>query len=118
MSNRRELKKYVHAVCGDLAAGILETSYAFENVKKADVIDIVNDIAALQIDTLAKISVAFDKTPSAMDPGQYRKARRAYYRNAAKALLEEFNKSVDEILKKINAALPDDVRSELKAVAK
>ncbi|MDE6276937.1 MAG: hypothetical protein K2M06_02405 [Muribaculaceae bacterium] len=118
MSNRRELKKYVHAVCGDLAAGILETSYAFGNVKKSDVIDIVNDIASLQIDTLAKISIAFDKTPSAMEAGEYRKARRAYYRSAAKALLDEFHKSVDEILKKINAALPEEVRAELKAAAK
>ncbi|MDE6311350.1 MAG: hypothetical protein K2L96_05980 [Muribaculaceae bacterium] len=118
MSNRRELKKYVRAVCADLAAGIIETSYAFPGVSMSNVAEIVNEVASLQVETLAKISIGFDKTPSSMDAAEYGKARRAYFHKASKALLEEFHKSVDVILKKINAALPEDVRSELKASAK
>lgn len=118
MSNRRELKKYVRAVCGDLAAGILETSYAFDGVKSADVREIINKIASLQVDTLAKVSVAFDKTPATMEEGEnYRAARGKFYHKAYSALLEEFHKSVNEILKEINAAIPEEVRTSLKATA-
>ena len=118
MSNRRNFKKYVRAVCGDLAAGILETSYAFEGVKHSDVRAIISDIATLQVDTLAKAGVAYDKCPSAMEAGEYRKARRTYFHKAYKALADEFNNSVKDILKKINAALPADVRESLKEAAK
>lgn len=118
MSNRRELKKYVRTVCGDLAGITLDTAYAYDSVKPAQVREIVNDIAALQVETLAKVGVAFDKTPRSMEPGQYRKARREYFRKAIRALLDEFNTKVEEIVRKINAALPADVRESLKESAK
>ena len=106
MSNRRELKKYVRTVCGDLAGITLDTAYAYDSVKPA------------QVETLSKVGVAFDKTPRSMEPGEYRKARREYFRKAIRALLDEFNTKVEEIVRKINAALPADVRESLKESAK
>lgn len=118
MSKRRELKKYVRTVCGDLAGSILETAYVFNGVKNSDVCEIINEIAALQVETLAKAGVAYDKTPSTSDPAAYRKERRSYYHTAFRTLIHEFNASVLEIVKKINAAVPEDVRKQLKEAAK
>lgn len=118
MSNRRDLKKYVSAVCGDLAASILESAYTFEGISTADMRAIINEIAALQVETLAKVSVSFDKTPSSMAPDEYRKSRRAYYSKAYNALHDEFRTKVEAIVKKINAALPPEVRESMKAAAK
>lgn len=117
MSNRRQLKKYVHAVCDGLSAEISIASLAFPEINTEEVNAILNDIAALQVDTLSKVSVAFDKS-KAEAPEEYTKARRTYFRQAYGKLHEEFVNGVEEIVKRMNAALPEDVRSSFKEAAK
>lgn len=118
MANKRNLKKFVRNTCGSLAAEIILARAAFPTIERKAVHDIINDIAVLQSTTLAKISVAFDKKAKAFDnTAQYRKERKAYFNKAYTSLLDEFNTSVLEIVKKMNAALPQEVRDTIKAAA-
>ena len=61
MATKRQLKKRICCVCGDLASDILLASHLFEGVDRKKVNEIVNEIAALQEDALAKATFSFDK---------------------------------------------------------
>ena len=118
MATKRDLKKSVRNTCGALAAEIILASAAFGQIARKDVHDIINDIARLQAETIAKVGITFDKTPRDFaDGAAYRKARRTYFHTAFGKLLEGFDTSVVEIVKKMNAALPAEVRDEIKAAA-
>ena len=45
------------------------------------------------------------------DKGEYTRARSEYFSKAYSALMAEFYKDVEEIIKRMNAALPEDVRT-------
>ena len=119
MATKRQLKKLIRNSCGAIAAEILLARAAFPAIERKDVVAVINDAAALQQVSLEKVSISFDKCPSDYDSkADYNKARREYFRAAYGKLLEEFEAGVAEIVKKMNAALPADVRSQIaKAVA-
>lgn len=118
MATKRDLKKYVRNTCGSLAGEILLARAAFPVIDRKTVHDIINDIAVLQSASLAKVSVAFDKKERDFaDPAQYRKARSEYYAKAYGSLVCDFDDAVLEIVKKMNAALPAEVREAIKEAA-
>lgn len=114
MKNRRSLKKYVHLVCGALAAGVLETSYEYNCIDKKDVNEILGEIAHLQAGTLSLLSLSYDKSRKE-DPAAYRKGRREYFHKSITALMNSFDSKVKEIIAKINSKIPAEVRDSLKA---
>ncbi len=118
MANKREIKKFIRNTCGALAAEMLLAHAAFPEIDRKETYEIITDIATLQTSALAKVGVTFDKTPDAFeDLHLYRKDRRRYFRAAFSKLMEEFDNSVLEIVKKMNAALPENVRQVLKEAA-
>ena len=118
MATKRQLKKSVRNTCGALAAEIILARAAFPTIDRKKVHDIIVEIAALQSATLSKASIAFDKAPrDYAHKAEYNKARRTYFNTAYTALLDSFDDSVAEIIKKMNAALPDDVRQTIKEAA-
>ncbi|MDE6134779.1 MAG: hypothetical protein K2F79_04315 [Muribaculaceae bacterium] len=120
MANKRELKKFVRNTCGALAAEILLARAAFPEIERQKVHDIIGEIAVLQSDTLSKATLAFagkaDKNAEGAK-AKYRAEKSAYYHAAYARLLEEFDTSVREIVKHMNAALPEGVRLKIKEVA-
>ena len=111
MANKRQLKKRVRYACGDMAAELLVASHCLKGFDRADVVRIVNEIASLQETTLANASFAFDKNRAAFDtPEAYRKARHAYFKAAYKKLDDEFMAKMAEIVKEMNAAMPQAVK--------
>lgn len=115
MATKRDLKKFIRNTCGALAAEIILARAAFPSIERAKVYDIVSDIAALQVNTLPKVSIAYDKKPTDFtNLAEYHKARHAYYATAYDHLLESFEAQVAEIVTKMNAALPEDVRATIK----
>lgn len=111
MSNRRELKKYVKTVCGELSGACIEMYIMFpDQVKREDVEALVCEAAGLQVETIAKLNIVFDKSRKA-DPEGYTKARRVYFREAFAALVRDFNTRVSEIVKKMNELLPEGARA-------
>ncbi len=118
MATKRQLKKFVRNTCGALAAEIILARAAFPQIERKCVHDIISDIARLQAETIAKVGITFDKTPRDYTIGaEYKKARRTYFNTAYTKLLDNFDGSVSEIVKKMNAALPSEVREEIKAAA-
>ncbi|MBD5183152.1 MAG: hypothetical protein HDS99_05100 [Bacteroidales bacterium] len=118
MSNKRELKKYIVNTCGALAADMIMTGYIFSAVEPTDVQKIINHIATLQAESLAKCSLSFDKTPRDFETGaQYHKARKQYFAAAYSKLLKDFNAEVSAIVKEMNEAIPEEVKTALKEAA-
>lgn len=118
MANKRDIKKFLKNTCGALASEIILARAAFPQVSRKDVHDIVADIARLQADALGKVSISFDKTARDFaSANEYRKARAAYFAKAYAKLLENFDNTVAEIVKKMNAALPEEVREQIKTAA-
>ncbi len=118
MANKRDIKKYIRNTCGSLASEIILARAAFPQIDRKTVYEIIRNIAALQASSLAKVSVTFDKKRSSfVDAETYNKESRAFYKKAYDTLLDEFDKKIYEILKEMNAALPQEVRNTIKEVA-
>ena len=108
MSSKRSLKKLVRYMCGDMAAECIIAKTVIPGVDATVMGNIVVKIAALQDATLRMISFSYDKVMADFDtPAAYRAAKSAYMRTAFRSLKGEFNKKVDEIVKDMNAALPE-----------
>lgn len=115
MANKRELKKFVRNTCGAIALDMILAYDAFPQIDRKNVHEVVLDAARLQTKTLRRMSVAFDRTPAQFDnTADYHKARKAFYAEAYTKLLADFDAEVELIVKKMNAALPDDVRAAIK----
>ena len=111
MANKRELKKNIHRICGDIAAEILIASKVLKGFDSKQVAKIINEIAALQEQSLCNSSFSFDKTARDFDNvGDYRKARAKYYKAAYNQLEKDFRESVLAIVKDMNAAMPPEVK--------
>ena len=115
MATKREIKKFIRNTCGALAAEILLARAAFPSIERKAVHEVLIDAAALQNASLTKVSVSFDKRPSDFaTKAEYNKARHTYFAEAYNRLLDEFDAGVCAIVKKMNAALPEEVRSTFK----
>lgn len=116
MANKRQLKKEIRFVCGDLAAEILMARAIYPGFDNDTVVKIINDIARLQESAVSAVSFSFDKTPRDFaDGAAYRKALNAYNKKAYAKLAEEFHKGVEAIVKEMNKAMPEEVRQANKA---
>lgn len=115
MANKRQLKKHVQAVCGELAAELLITRHMFDGFDEEKVSKIITEIAILQETTLANCSFAFDKACSDFESRHdFNKARNSYYHEAFHHLIDNFNKKVIEIVNHMNEAMPADVKKQFK----
>ena len=60
---------------------------------------------------LSHASFAFDKVPADFESmREYHKARASYFKKAYSSLRDKFNSHVQDIVKKMNAALPAQVK--------
>lgn len=111
MANIRDLKKEVRYVCGDLAAECLMARTFVKGIDRNRMEEIVGEIASLQENALNRMAFSFDKTPSDFTSiSEYRKARRAYFKTAYKSFREKFDGHVNDIVREMNAALPQEVK--------
>lgn len=107
MANKRELKKAIKTVCGDLAGECLVARDFVPNIDRKKMEEIIFKIADLQYSTIENVTFSFDKTAGSFDnKHDYKKARDAYFKKGYTKLTSEFNKSVEEIVRKMNSALP------------
>ena len=107
MTSKRNLKKQVKNICGNLAVECIIAKNTIENVNPDVMCDIVLEIAHLQTLTLRRISVSFEKGAKNFESlSEYKKARHEYVSKAFSSLMSDFNKTLSEIIKKMNNALP------------
>lgn len=115
MASKRSLKKKIQYICGDIAGETIIAANYVDGFNREAANKIVNEIAALQSETVAKISFAFDKAPRDFENrAEYNKARHAYNRAAFASLRSDFGKHVNEIVKEMNQAMPAEAREALK----
>lgn len=115
MANKRQLKKFIRNFCGAAAAEILLARAAFPQMDRKKVYDIVKEIASLQSAALNCVTLTFPQSPDAFENSrQYSKARKAYFREAYSKLIEGFDAKMTDIVKKMNEALPEEARKEIK----
>jgi ABC-type lipoprotein release transport system permease subunit len=111
MATKRQLKKHIGYVCGDIAAELLIARHIYDGFDDEKVNAIINDIASLQVESIKNVTFDYDKARKSFEhEGEYRKARRAYFRQAYKTLLADFNNSVSEIVRNMNEAMPQEVK--------
>ena len=104
MASIRKTKKDIRYACGDIAAELLIASHIIKGFARTETHKIINDIAALQVDSLSKCSFDFDKSPSDFENGKaYRAAKHAYTAAAFRKLKEEMAARMQEIVDKMNA---------------
>ncbi|MDE6268577.1 MAG: hypothetical protein K2M04_05800 [Muribaculaceae bacterium] len=107
MASKRNIKKNIRLVCGDIAGECIVTARLIPGADVPVLHKAIIAAADLQSDSLSKVSVAFDKTPRDFaNRHDYNKARRDYYRKAYGALSADFNKVLEEIVKEMNTAVP------------
>lgn len=111
MASKRDLKKMIRYVCGDLAAECLLAKNFVKGVDAGAMDKIIVKIADLQAQTLSTVSFSFDKKPSDFPTvAEYHKALRQYTHKAYASLNEKFLDKANEIVKEMNAALPQEVK--------
>ena len=110
MANKRDLKKYIKYVCGDIAGECIFANLYFEGVDHDKLAESIVKAATLQTTMIDKVSVTFDKTPKSFEGNnfEYRKARTAYFKTCYKALKDEMATAVDDIVAEMNAALSEE----------
>lgn len=107
MASKRELKKKVRYMCGDMAAECIIAKAVVPGIDELAMRDIVIEIAKLQGAILSKATFSFDKVAKDYDnKADYNKARHEYMAKAYRSLAIEFNQQVASIVKQMNAALP------------
>jgi len=113
MANKRNLKKQVKYICGDLASECVLAIELIPDINKEKMGDTIEAIAKLQFSTIEHITFVFDKSrrefASAKD---YRQARKEYFKKAYGSMVKEFNAKVEEIVKSMNSALPNKKAQE------
>lgn len=107
MANKRNLKKQIHFICGDIAGEALMAKILVPGVNKDGMTDVILKTAELQTTALCRSNIAFDKAPKDFEnKAEYRVARSKYFNQAYKKLSESFNNQVLAIVKNMNAAMP------------
>lgn len=115
MANKRDIKKEIRYVCGDIAAEAMIARDFIKGADKKALEEVVFKIADLQVNALANTEFSFDKLPHDFPTGHdYRKARRQYFKLAYASLLEKFYKKANSIVDEMNRAIPQEVRDRLK----
>ncbi len=111
MANKRNLKKLIRRVCGEIAVEAIIAYQTIPSMSSETVGQILGDVAELQCETLSRISFSFDKSRADSENGAaYRAARRRYNAAAFARLRTDFTEGVNKVLKELNAAIPAEVR--------
>lgn len=103
MQSKRDLKKQIRYICGDIVGECLLISEICPEDKVEEINQLIVDLAILQETTIAHINFSFDKSvkdfPSAHE---YNKAKSAYYRKAFTTLHKQFNASLADCVHRMN----------------
>lgn len=116
MSNKRSIKKAAKRTCGQIASECLCARSLVPGIDVAKIEEAVISVAELQFTTVSAVTFAFDKGRSAFaNAHDYKEARRKYFRKGYAKLKNDFIKGVEEVVAKMNAALPSDKAAEPEA---
>ena len=111
MASKRQLKKQIQIICGDVAGECLVARDLIPGFDYDKMTALIIEAATLQEATLRRVDFSFDHSRKDFpNKKEYNKAAKAYHKVAYKALSDEFNAKVAEIVKKMNAEMPQAVK--------
>ena len=106
ITNKRQIKKYINRVCEDVAQEVLPTAVYAKAITDEEAENILTELSYIQSKAISRISISFDKTQDTFDKIQsFNTAKTAYYRQAYKKLIDDFNNEVKKILSPLNKAI-------------
>lgn len=118
MANKRDLKKQIKYICGEIAVECILAREYVDGINAEKMNEIVFEIAELQQKSLKNATFSFDKTPKDFgNKKEYHHAANAYFKNAYKVFYAEFNKHIQAIVKQMNELLPAAQREINKKIA-
>lgn len=104
MQSKRDLKKQIRYICGDLVGECLLIGEICPEEKLDELNQLIVDLAVLQEVTISHCSFSYDKVVKDFATVQdYKKARSAYYHEAFSALHKQFNTSLADCVHRMNA---------------
>lgn len=117
MANKKDLKQTIRYVCGNIAGNCIYAKSYIENIDEDKMDEVVCKIALLQVNTTDKVSVKFDKSVKDFnkDKKSYLAARKKFFSQYYAGVRAEFKSALEEIVKEINALIPQEVKDANKA---
>lgn len=108
MTNKRQLKKAICLTCGNVAGECIFASETFGNPADLEKWDkIIVDVALLQAEAVNRVSESFPQKPKDFANGrEYKKARRAFYKNVVNGITELLTGTLQDVAGKMNALMP------------
>lgn len=111
MANKRDLKKRIKFICGDIACECIMARNFFVGVDAEKMNNNVYEVASLQTTTLKRVSFAYDKVVADFENKKaYQKAKSKYFADAYKKLHSDFNDGINAIVKLMNDSLSKEQR--------
>lgn len=104
MQSKRDLKKQIRYICGDLVGECLIIAEICPEEKLGEVNQLIVDLAVLQETTISHCNFSYDKTPKDFPTRRdYNKARTAYFHDAFRTLRKQFNLALADAVHRMNA---------------
>lgn len=104
MQSKRDLKKQIRNICGDLVGECLLIGEVCPEEKLNDINQLIVDLAVLQEVTIAHVNFSFDKAPKDFaNAHDYSRARHTYNREAYATLRKQFNASLADCVHRLNS---------------
>lgn len=106
MANKRELKKYLKCVSGEVIEEALFISEYYDNVDGEKINAVIGKVLNLVVEKVSDVSVSFDKTCKISFNGDrkaYNKAHATYYKACYHRLLSDFQEGINEAIKDIKS---------------
>lgn len=111
MATKRNLKKNIARVCADILGECIFAQQMIEGIDIDKMDDVIVKVALLQQSAIQRVSVDYDKTPSDFaTKKEYNKARRDYFKQVEKALCQYTSQAIEDIVKDMNALLPQSYK--------
>ena len=103
MASKRQLKKAILRSCGTIAGEAITTQLML-GTSLEEWNDVVINTALLQVAAIKKVGPKFESKPKSFNNGkEYKKARRAFYKENEKQLRDFMNEEVKKIAEQMNA---------------
>lgn len=118
MANKREFKKNVEALGGELCENMMVTWYNVEGADKKAISNAIGKVLGGVEAARSHSNVFFDKGAKAFsNRHEYSKAKKAFFRQLFNKIIADYNQVINDALKEYNGALPQEVKDANKAIA-
>ena len=106
LTNKRQIKKYIDRVGSDIAEILLPAAVYTNKITDEKAREVLVKVAQLGSEAKCRLAIAYDRSPESFETMRaYHAARSAYYREAYKKAVKDFEDGVSELIAPINETL-------------